>query len=264
MFSALSLKMGASEGLLPLALKAERGKSSEIPVLRRFDTLNDEAEGVAAGIRELEVKGVRLRDQAVLCRTNARLNDIACALEARGIPVLHLGSLFERDEVRDLEALLSLAVDPFGDALVRVASLSHYQVPLQDVYLALRSVRNGKGPALGRLGELSTLEGLSQQGIAGFERLALDLGSLLKQRHAWDFLTSYLLDLTDLGRKMASAITVSERMRNVAVWQFLNFLRITVPSGLAHPFSVPLIAYANLCFLQRNAIFGKFRPLHFT
>jgi len=60
---------------------------------------------VAAGIRELETGGVRFRDQAVLCRSNRRLNEIAEALEARGIPVLHLGSLFEREEVRDLLAL---------------------------------------------------------------------------------------------------------------------------------------------------------------
>ena len=75
----------------------------------------------AASVRKLEDAGVALRQQAVLCRSNNRLNDLATALEERGIPVLHLGSLFEREEVRDLLALLSLAVDRFGDALVRIA-----------------------------------------------------------------------------------------------------------------------------------------------
>ena len=103
---------------------------------RRYDTLDDEAEGIAACVRELETTGVLLREQAILCRTNTRLNEIASALEARGIPVLHLGSLFERDEVRDLLALLSLAVDPFGDGIVRIGAMGRYNLSLQDVFAA--------------------------------------------------------------------------------------------------------------------------------
>ena len=107
--------------MLPLALTAARGPEPGRLEIRRYNT-DDEAEGVAASIRELKARGVALRDQAVLCRTNPRLNEIASALEARGIPVLHLGSLFEREEVRDLLALLSLVVDPFGDGLARVGA----------------------------------------------------------------------------------------------------------------------------------------------
>ena len=116
---AVAPHMGASNGMLTLDLEAVRSKGPKRPEIRRFETLEDEAEGVAASIRQLEGTGVRFRDQAVLCRTNRRLNEIASALEVRGIPVLHLGSLFERAEIRDLLAVLSLAVDPFGDALVR-------------------------------------------------------------------------------------------------------------------------------------------------
>ena len=111
-FLAVAPHMGASRGMLPLTLTAERGVGPVGPEVRRYDTIEDEAEGVAASIRELEAAGVRLRDQAVLCRSNGRLNEIAAALEARGVPVLHLGSLFERDEVRDLLALLSLGGRP--------------------------------------------------------------------------------------------------------------------------------------------------------
>ena len=76
--------------------------------------VDDEIGGIAASIKEIEATGVRVRDQAVLCRTNARLNEIAQGLESRGIPVLHLGSLFERDEVRDLLALLAFIGDSSG------------------------------------------------------------------------------------------------------------------------------------------------------
>ena len=76
----------------------------QMPELRTLVDPDDEAAGIAASVRELEKDGVALRDQAMLCRTNDRLNEIAQALEDRGIPVLHLGSLFEREEIRDLLA----------------------------------------------------------------------------------------------------------------------------------------------------------------
>jgi superfamily I DNA/RNA helicase len=233
-FTAFAASMAASDGMLKLKLKANRGDGLSVPDLRRSKTDDDEAETIAAAIRELESKGVRLRDQAVLCRTNRRLNEIAAALEVRGIPVLHLGSLFERDEVRDLLALMSLVVEPFGDALVRVASMPRYNVPLQDIHVAIRHLRNGKGPAVERLAELHHVAGLSTEGAGGFTRLAQDLQGVRAQAHAWDLLTSYLLDRTDLGLQMASATSVPARMRNVAVWQFLNFLREESPltSGL--------------------------------
>ena len=146
-FAAIAPHMAASQGMLPLALEADKGSSGIRPQLRRFDTLDDEAAGIAASIRELEASGVRLRDQAVLCRTNSRLNDIAVALEVRGIPVLHLGSLFERDEVRDLLALLTLAIDPFGDGLARVGAMPRYNIPLQDIRAAIQLLRALPGPA---------------------------------------------------------------------------------------------------------------------
>ena len=113
---------------------------------------------------------MRLRDQAVLCRSNRRLNEIAAALEARGIPVLHLGSLFERDEVRDLLALLSLAVDPFGCGLTRVGAMSRYDLSLQDVYVATGELREPDRPALEALANLAQTSGLSPNGAAGLAR----------------------------------------------------------------------------------------------
>ena len=251
-FVAFAKEMGSSEGMLPLKLTAERGVGPELPDLRRFDQDEDEEEGIAAAIRELEAKGVRLRDQAVLCRSNRRLNEIAAALEARNIPVLHLGSLFERDEVRDLLALMSLAVDPFGDALVRVGALPRYNIPLQDIHAAHVHLRDERGSALERLGDLADLPGLSPRGAAGFRLLANDLQGLPPQSRPWDFLTLYLLDRTDIGRAMASADTVTARMRNAAVWQFLNFLREHSPVGFGMPIHRALDRVRQLVLLAEE------------
>lgn len=214
-------RMGASRGMLPFETQSERGGGPQLEI-RRHETPDDQVAGVAASVRQLQREGVALRDQAVLCRSNARLNELATALEVRGIPVLHLGSLFEREEVRDLLAVLSLAADQFGDALVRVASFSRYDVSLQDVYTALGAVG---GPAFAELDGLADVKGVSVEGASGLRQLAKDLAGLNRGVSAWEFLSAYLLDRTETVREMGRETTVSGRMKGVAVWQFLNFVR---------------------------------------
>ena len=213
--------MGASQGMLRLETQSERGGGPELEI-RRHETPDDEAAGVAASVRQLQSDGVALRDQAVLCRSNARLNELATALEMRGIPVLHLGSLFEREEVRDLLAVLSLAAGQSGDALVRVASSSRYDVSLQDIYAALRAVGR---PAFAELDGLAGADGVSAEGASGLSQLAEDLAGLNRGASAWEFLSAYLLDRTGIVRELGRETTVSGRMKGVAVWQFLNFVR---------------------------------------
>ena len=185
-------------------------------------------------MRELEAKGVRLRDQAVLCRTNTRLNEIASALEVRGIPVLHLGSLFERDEIRDLLSLLSLAIDAFGGAIVRLGALPRYNLSLQDAYLATQSLQASGRVPLSALPQLPQLKGLSAEGVAGLTRLASDCEGILAETTAWEFLSTYLLDRTDIVKEMSRRDSVADRIGAVAMWQFLNFVRDQSPgrSGL--------------------------------
>src|SRR2546430_1926839 len=78
---AVAPHLGASHGMLPLSFSAANGTSGIRPQIRAFDTIEQEAEGIAASIVELHDKGVPFRGQAVLCRSNARLNEIANALE---------------------------------------------------------------------------------------------------------------------------------------------------------------------------------------
>jgi superfamily I DNA/RNA helicase len=232
---AIAPHLGASLGMLPLSLTADKGASSIKPQIRRFDTLDQEAEGVAASVVELVKAGVSFRDQAVLCRSNARLNDIAGVLEARGIPVLHLGSFFEREEIRDLLSLLSLAIDPFGDGVARVGAMARYYVPLQDVRTATMRMRETEQPAAGKLHEVLAAGGFSGQGAIGLQKLAEDLEGIPNNISPWELLTTYLLDRSDLVTKLANDSTPAARMRGVAIWQLLNFARDRRPSAPGLP-----------------------------
>jgi DNA helicase II / ATP-dependent DNA helicase PcrA len=229
--AAFAPHMGASEGMLALTLIADRGCAGIQPEVRRFNTLDQEMSGVAASVRELEAAGVRLGDQAVLCRSNSRLNELAAALEARGIPVLHLGSFFERDEVRDLLALMSLVIDPLGDGLTRVGAMPRYSMPLQDVYSAIRFMRATDGSVLGKLADAASSPGMSEAGARGLARLAMDLAGVRISSSPWEVLTTYLLDRTDQLAEMARSDYIADRIRAVAVWQLLNFVRDRNPIG---------------------------------
>ena len=251
-FVDVSSHMGASNGMLDLELEADRGNDPNRPEIRSFETLDDESEGIAASIRQLDEAGVRLRDQAVLCRTKRRLDEIASALEVRGVPVLHLGSLFEREEVRDLLAVLSLAVDPFGDALVRVSAMQRYGLSLQDVHCVSRFLRSLRKPALAGLVQAVKAPGLSPSGRRGIQLLASNLKGLCSSVSAWEFLAIFLLDNTELAKDLGRATSVKERLRAVAVWQFLNFVREQSTVGMGHPIQRTLDRVRQLVLLAEE------------
>jgi len=93
-------------------LHADRLGGGHPPELRVFATRESESAALASAIEEMRLDGHAYRDQAVLCTGNERLSKTARELERLGIPVLFLGSLFERPEVKDLLSLLSILADP--------------------------------------------------------------------------------------------------------------------------------------------------------
>jgi DNA helicase-2/ATP-dependent DNA helicase PcrA len=251
-FGCFSADMPLPPELANLPLKAERGVGEAKPELRTLVDPADEAAGIAASVRELETSGVALRDQGILCRTNDRLNEIAQALEDRGIPVLHLGSLFEREEVRDLLSILSLAADRFGAGLVRIACMPRYAIPAQDVKRLLDHLRGSKKPAVSRLDELPSVENLSPAGVEGAKRLADDLKGMKASASPWDLATTFLLDRTDLVRRMSAGTGIGDRMRAIAIWQFLNFLRDQSPVATGSPVQTLLDRVRNLVLLAEE------------
>ena len=244
--------MDASRGLLPLQMEARRGASGKRPQLHVYSTQEDEISGIAANVRALERSGIALRDQAVLCRTNAKLNDIAAGLEARGIPVLHLGSLFEREEVRDCLALLSLAIDPSASGLVRVATIPRYRMSLEDVHVATQAARRLTGSALVKLPGMAQDPRLSSDGAEALQQLRADLEGLDGSATSWDFLACWLLDRTRYMVELSRDDSAAARMRAVALWQFLNFVRTPGPPVQSAPIRRTLDRVRQLVLLAEE------------
>ncbi|HLM61420.1 MAG TPA: UvrD-helicase domain-containing protein, partial [Pyrinomonadaceae bacterium] len=108
------------------------------------DSLHAEAANVAANIQKYHARGLQYKDCAVICRTHAQLNKFAKVLSEKGIPIFYLGELFERDEVRDLLALLDLKVSPGGHSLIRVAQFPEYKIPLSDARKIIAAQKENK------------------------------------------------------------------------------------------------------------------------
>jgi superfamily I DNA/RNA helicase len=217
-----------------ISLTAHRGASGRMPAYQSVETDDQEIVAVAEAIEQMRAEGYSYRDQAVLSAGNERLGRFAEGLERLGIPVLYLGSLFERDEVKDLLSLLSLLVDGRAMGLVRVAAMDGYRVSLADVAYVLAHLRQLDSEPLEWISIVNTLEGLSAEGRDGLRRIASLLSGFGQLSHPWTVLTSVLFDRSRIAADIARAPDVLGRAKGVAIWQFMNFLRVQ-PKGAGLP-----------------------------
>ena len=220
---------------------AGTGAAGAVPDARVVADRETEVAAVAARVLELRDAGVPLSAQAVLCRSNAKVSAFSAGLEARSVPVLHLGSLFERDEVRDMLSLLWWVVDRRGGALMRLAAFTDYAVPLPDVRAYLDAIRELEVDAGAGLRKPEATRGLSPEAASGLERLAADFEDVDKKASPWQILAEYLFDRSGYLTGLIDAPEASPQggtirpMRRVALYQFLNFVRQARPGGRGYP-----------------------------
>lgn len=213
-----------------IGLRADRGASGRRPEYRAVEAADQEIAAVAEAIEELHKEGFAYRDQAILSAGNERLGRLAEGLEILDIPVLYLGSLFERDEIKDLLSLLSILVDRRAMGLLRVARQKPYAVPLADVSVVLSHLKKDDHEPMAWADALGTLTALSPAGLAGLRGIARLLAGFGSDANPWSILCEVLLDRTRAAAEIARADDIRSRSRGIAIWQFLNFIR-SQPAG---------------------------------
>lgn len=206
-------------------LVAKRGGGGERVTIFEGANVTDEMDVVARSIRDLESAGIPLRRQTVLARSNGSLARIAEELGARGVPVLYLGPLFDRSEVRDLLSILSLITDKYGTGLVRVAGLPQYRVPIEDILKVIDAANAAEARVFRLLRKLETVDGLSAAGRAGLLLVSRHLQELSEGTTPWLALSKFLFDQSDYIRTVLSGQSPSDDLRRVAVRQLLDALR---------------------------------------
>lgn len=219
-----------------VTLKADRGLSGYKPQYRATEKAGDEIAVAADAIEEMRHAGLAYREQALLCSGNDRLGKFAVGLERMGIPVLFLGSLFEREEIKDLIALLSILVDRRAMGLVRAATLPELAMPLGDVHAVLAHLKEQDAGPVEWLKTTDTIDGVSAGGRDVLRQLDAWLSGFTSRAAPWEVLTAALLDRSRIAADIAASTTVQARSRGIAIWQFMNFVRVQ-PEGSGLPIS---------------------------
>lgn len=216
------------QGVLPLGGVAPiRGHGGVRPTLVSCDDLGIAHGELVARVRGLHAGGVAYREQVVLASKHDACDAAAAALSAAGVPVLHLGDIFQRPEVKDILALLQLFVDRSGSALVRVAQLPGLALPPADVDLLLAHLKHARPEPLSWLESPPT--GLSASGQAGLRRWREVFAGLNVRDSPWDVACTVLFDRTDWVRAHETGTDLQAVTRRLALWQILYYLRI--PDG---------------------------------
>lgn len=222
-YSTFAATMRAASG--DSALDAERGPGGSHPEVRTVERATEQTAAMADAIEQAHQNGVRYRDQAVLCTGNEKLSTIAHEFERLGIPVLFLGSLFERAEVKDLLAMLSILTDRRAMGLVRVATWPEFEMPINNVAAVFDHLRAADMAPGTWLAGSDDIPGLSEPARAALGKLRAALAGFDQTSQPWTVLASLLLDRTRLAGQIGSAASVAERTRGIAIWQLMNFLR---------------------------------------
>ena len=230
-FSGLAPNMRASQGGPSFSRWEPKRSDSDGQVLMEIaDDLAAEAKGIAKEIERQRVSGIPYSQQAILCRSHTNLGRMGAQLEELGVPVLYLGDLFERPEVRDMLSLLSLTCEPGGRGLVRVARFPEYEIPLKDVLALLELASERSIPFPDALNLAATATSISTKGKEGIALLARHLDGMRHVR-PWTLLTYYLFERSHYLDTLLCDQSVVGQQRLLALYQFLQFAREQRPAA---------------------------------
>ncbi|HDR9202739.1 TPA: UvrD-helicase domain-containing protein [Burkholderia vietnamiensis] len=207
-------------GRLTVSLEAERGYVGHGPRIVSTTGEREQISALAWRIRELQAQDIPLAEQAIIVYKNATAADIAMGLEQLGIPVLYLGNIFERQEVKDLICLLQLAIDPYGVNLVREwhsPLLALTRSGADSIFAQTRQQQMGWRDVTG--------EGLTKHDDLCWQNLRRLCALLKENMSPWDALAAVLLDDGAWLRELAGHSGQAAANALMAVWQFVHFCR---------------------------------------
>lgn len=184
--------------------------------------VTSEAAAIKANIEELRAKGVRYEDQVILARSHLTLARICGPLESMGVPLLYLGDVFERDEIRDLQSLLAVDAELGGVGLIRVARFPEYAVPRGDAIKVLAHVAATGQTVFQALADLDAITGLTVEGKRGLGLLANHIRGMGSATSPWSMLSTYLVERSKYLDPLLEAKYSKSQQCLIAIYQFLK------------------------------------------
>lgn len=222
-FSTLAPQMGIQTTIPFETWETNRPDEGGSVLLESADSLDDEGERIAREIQYCFTQGIHFRDQAVLCRSHTNLARIAALLEQHGIPILYIGDLFERAEIRDLLSLIELA-DGDARGFVRVATFPEYNLSEADVKVLLSLAESDQVPFPQAISRFENEPKISEMGRNALERLDQHLQDLCFGHATWALLTHYLFNRSGYLLPLLNETNQAVLQQRLAIYQFLRFV----------------------------------------
>lgn len=185
-------------------------------------TLAAEAASIRDTIEELRTAGVPYSDQAILGRSHLTLGRVCGELERLGVPLLYLGDLFERSEIRDLLSLIAIDAEFGGIGLVRVAQLPEYGAAKDDALAVLRWASEHGTTVFDALRRLAEIDGLSDAGRTGLATLSEHLAGMGPGTTPWTLLTTWLFERSHYLAPLLAATDAKSQQKLIAIYQLLK------------------------------------------
>ncbi len=207
-------------GRVRAAWTAARGSAGHV-TLTVAPTLAAEGEAIQRSVEKYRKEGVSYSEQVILARSHLTLARVTGVLEQLGVPLLYLGDLFERHEIRDLLALVSIDAEYGGVGLIRVAALPEYGVPRADALTVIAWSLEKKVPLVEALAQTAGIGGLSEPGRAGLARLGGQLKGL-QAASPWTLLTTWLFERSKYLSPLLAANDPRARQQLIAIYQLLK------------------------------------------
>lgn len=202
---------------------SSKGESGVIPTLITCGIKTDVPAAVVDGVRACLDAGVPLGSQAVLARKGADVERLARALGEAAIPVLYIGELSQRAEIKKLLCLMQILAERQPWGLIGLSGDPSYGMDLADIRTLLTAGSEEMRWQRGRwLRDVPP--GLSPRGVEVVSILNRLLTGVTRSTKPWDFVCDMLLerrlfpiDLTD--RSIAGQVS------RLALWQFAYSVR---------------------------------------
>ena len=209
---------------LPLDnVTASRRSTGVKPMLFQSEDNAGQINTVAQKVSEAVLDGYPYGTQGVISATNGQLEQLAKGLEGAGIPVLHIGDLYQRAEVKPFLCLMQLLTQRSPAALYGLLNDPDLSMPTADIETLMALSKTGVVSQRGRwLGK--PIAGLTPRGEAVVTQLRGLLGRMTRSTRPWDFICELLFE-KGVGLANVADQSTPAQIQRLALWLFLYGVR---------------------------------------
>lgn len=225
LFSCAGIYHALNDRMALNRVVAYRPSIGVVPTLYECNSKTSQAVTIAQCIDGLVQRGIPYRDQVVISRKSANVEQIVEALEDLNVPVLYIGDICQRPEIKRLLCLMELLCMRQPRSLVGLVSEPAFRMPPDDIEHLMFLTRKGAGSSMqrGRWLWLPT-PGLSPAGQQSKANIALLLRGLKRNSRPWDFVSRVLLD-HHYGLPNQSDQSIQAHSQRLALWMFVYAVR---------------------------------------